>query len=147
MRRKQKGLNHVKKQNETYNVCSLFQNSYVFSKCIPIKESHFSVLTLLLPYQERLYILQKCCPLEGKSSTGPFIGSFSYSPNCEYLLSPELVSCTLCNILQLKDSLPSAYHLLTSLNYQHQLFIFILMVRSKCLSKIFILFVQMKRNR
>lgn len=146
MRRKQKGLNHVKKQNKTYNVCSLFQNSYVFSKCIPIKESHFSVLTLLLPYQERLYILQKCCPLEGKSSTGPFIGSFSYSPNW-ILALPRAGELYTCNILQLKDSLPSAYHLLTSLNYQHQLFIFILMVRSKCLSKIFILFVQMERNR
>ena len=38
------------------------------------------------------------------------------------MLSPMLVRCTNSNTSQLKASLPSAYHLLTSMNSQHQPF-------------------------
>lgn len=55
-KKEQKGL--MLKQNKTKHTVStgLSQNSNViFSKFITFKESGFSILTSLLPYQERLF--------------------------------------------------------------------------------------------
>ena len=86
--------------------------------------SSISVYKLRKSLFNLYYILQKCYNLKGKShllklSLEAFL---IHQLNYEYMLSPMLVSCTNCNTLQPKDSLPSAYHLLTSMNSQHQPF-------------------------
>lgn len=62
----------------------LFQNSNaIFSKFIPVRESHLLILTLLLLYYitKDSTFFRNALILRGeKSSIGYFIGSFSSSP-------------------------------------------------------------------
>lgn len=115
------------KTNKTRNECRSFSKfcSVICSEFRPGKESCLQFY--LYPYHiTRHYIPQKCCNLEGKKnhlldlSLEAFL---SHQLNYEWMLSPELVSCTNYAIFCNWGSVCLwRYHLLTSMNYQYQTF-------------------------